>query len=432
MQSRPIRERGDGHGPIRSPGPRADEGASVPPSLLLSWIAAARRVCPTLLAMSALGPVLFGCAPLPAPPATSVPTATARPLPTSTAPPPPRPTAAPPALSPASSPVAVASPRAAIAAPRLPFRVRAAQLGALSDSGQAVGMARGYFAEQGLDLQLVPFSSPSSALAALSAGQLEAASVPITAELFNALGRGSGLKIVAEAAGAPPGHAAAGLIVRSDLVGAVRTPTDLRNFRVALPARGGNLEVELAALLKQGWLARTDVETIIMPPVEVTAALADGSLDAAMIAEPELSEMENDGLGRVWRRSDRIVPNHLMAALLFTTRFGTAQPDAARRYVTAYLRALRLYNDAFIKADSTARNELVQILSRSTPISEPAQFDRIALPGMNPNGMVNVQTLRLDQQYFLATGQQQKEVDLAAVVDAQYAAYAISQLGEYR
>src|SRR5438067_4337408 len=102
-------------------------------------------------------------------------------------------------LSPASSPVAVASPRAAIAAPRLPFRVRAAQLGALSDSGQAVGIAPGYFAEQGLDLQLVPFSSPSSALAALSAGQLEAASVPITAELFNALGRGSGLKVVAEA-----------------------------------------------------------------------------------------------------------------------------------------------------------------------------------------------------------------------------------------
>ena len=100
--------------------------------------------------------------------------------------------------------------------------------------------------------------------------------------------------------------------------------------------------------------------------------------------------------------------------------------------MTAYLRALRLYNDAFIKADSTARNELVQILSRSTPISEPAQFDRIALPGMNPNGMVNVQTLRLDQQYLLATGQQQKEVELAAVVDAQYAAYAISQLGEYR
>jgi NitT/TauT family transport system substrate-binding protein len=302
----------------------------------------------------------------------------------------------------------------------------------LSDSGQAIGIARGFFAEQGLELQLVPFSSPSSALAALSTGQLEAASVPITAELFNALGRGSGLKIVAEAAGAPPGHGAAGLIVRPDLVGALRTPTDLRNFRVALPARGGSLEVELAALLKQGWLARTDVETIILPPAEVDAALADGSIDAAMIAEPGLSEAENNGLGRVWRRSDRILPNHLMAALLFATRFSTAQPEAARHYVTAYLKALRLYNDGFIKANAPARDELVQILSRSTPISELALFDRIVLPGMNPNGMVNVQTLRLDQQYFLATGQQLKELDLAAFVDAQYAAYAITQLGEYR
>src|SRR5439155_10110508 len=126
-----------------------------------------------------------------------------------------------------------------------------------------------------------------------NAGQLEAASMPITAELFNAFGRGSGLRIVAEAAGAPPGHAAAGLIVRPDLIGALRTPTDLRSFRIALSARGGSLEVELAALLRKGWLARTDVESVIMPTPEVAAALSEGSLDVALIAGPEVSELED-------------------------------------------------------------------------------------------------------------------------------------------
>jgi hypothetical protein len=46
--------------------------------------------------------------------------------------------------------------------------------------------------------------------------------------------------------------------------------------------------------------------------------------------------------------------------------------------------------------------------------------------------MINMQTLRLDQQHFLATGRQRQRVNLAAFVDTQYAAYAITQLGEFR
>jgi NitT/TauT family transport system substrate-binding protein len=320
----------------------------------------------------------------------------------------------------------------AVATVRDSPRVRTGQLGALSDSGLLLGVVRGFYGEQGLDLHVTHYNSPSQMLAALTSGQLEAASVPISVELLNLLARGRGLKLVAEAAGAPPGHGAGGLLVRPDLAEKLRTPTDLRGFRIGLPARGDSLEVELAALIKQGWLAYTDIEVIVLPTADVGPALADGSLEAAMLFEPDLSELAQRGLGRIWRRSDRILPNHLTAALVFTTRFGATQPDAARRYVTAYLKALRLYNDVFIKGNAAERGGLIHILSRSTTISEPAQFDRMVLPGMNPNGMVNVQTLRIDQQFFLATGQQQREVDLAVVVDSQYAAYAITQLGEYR
>jgi NitT/TauT family transport system substrate-binding protein len=391
-------------------------------------IARGRRASATAPLMTAILLLLLGCRQA-EPQPTPLPTPTPLPLPTATSPPPPRPTSAPPALSPASSPIP--SPRA-LARPRQQPRVRVGKLGDLSDSGLLVGLAKGFFAEQGIDVQVVSFGRPSHLLTALSSGQLDAASVPINAELFNLLARGTGIKIVAESAGCPPGHGSSGLIVRPDHVAQLKTPTDLRGFRIGLPTRGASLEVELAALLKQGWLARSDVETILLPTVEVGPALADGSLDAAMMSEPDLSALDERGLGRVWRRSDRIIPNHLTAALLFTQRFGQTQPEAARRYVTAYLKALRLYNDVFVKRSSGDRGDLIQILSRGTMISDPARLDQIVLPGMNPNGMVNVQTLLRDQQYFVDSGQQQKEVDLAAVVDAQYAAFAIAQLGEYR
>lgn len=380
---------------------------------------------PPLLAAVLL---LLACSSPPAPaPPTVIPSVT--PEPSATAPPPPRPTTAPPALSPASSPIA--SSRVLVqGTPVASTRPRAAQLGALSDAGLAIGVAKGFFAEQGLDPQLAGFGSGGQALQALATGELEVASLPISADLFNALGRGTPIKIVAEAAGAPPGHGAAGLLVRPDLVARLGTPTDLRGFRVGLPMRGGGLETELAQLLRQGWLARSDVETVVLAPEDLGAALVEGALDAAMLLEPLLSQLESRGIGRVWRRSDQIIPNRLSAVLVFSARFIHSQPEDARRFLTAYLKALRLYNDAVLKGQAD-RREVIEILSRTTG-AEPAALDRAVLPGANPNGMLNVESLNLDQRYFLASGLQQRPLDLPASIDTQFTTYAITQLGEYR
>lgn len=385
--------------------------------------------------------LLAGCGEAPIELSTPTPVAAAVPRPAATSPPPPRPTAAPPALSPASTPAAS---RSSTAAPRLSLRLRAGQLGSLAESGLAVGLARRFYAEQDLELQIVPFTSPESVLSALTSGRLDAACLPVSVELFNALARGSSLKIVAEAESAPPGHGAAGLIVRPDLFAGLRTPTDLRGLRVALSARGTSQDVELATLLRKGWLARTDIEQIILPPEAIVPALAEGRLDAAMLAEPLVTEVEAEGIGRVWRRSDRILPNHTTAVLVLNSRFTRTHPEASRRFVTSYLRSARAYNDEFLRARNGDRGELMAVLGgplaqapsrgewQTRPITPAETFERLVLPGLNPNGMVNIQTLRLDQQHFLATGQQHKELDFAAIVDPQFVVHAIQQLGEYR
>lgn len=358
----------------------------------------------------------------PAATATSRPSATATPLP------PPRPTAAPPALSPPSpepSPAAALTPR--------PWpRVRVGHLHSLADSGLYIGLAEGFFAEQRLDIVAVEATSASELVAALRQGRLDVATLPIDAEFFRALADGLDVRIVAEATGAPPGHGAGGLLVRPGLVGGLRTPTDLRDLRIAVPSRGHALEAELAALLRQGWLAPTDVRTEIVALAEMPERLAAGRLDAALLPEPELTQFQARGLGRVWRRSDQMLPGHMTAALVFTTRFSQQETDAARHFATAYLKALRLYNDVFIKEKSQQHARVAAILSANVKGIAPDELERIVLPGMNPNGMVNIQTLRFDQRYFLTRELVPKEVDLAAIVDTQFAAYAITQLGEYR
>lgn len=357
-----------------------------------------------------------------------LPTPTLVPRPTPTLPPPPRPTAAPPALSPPSSELL---PIGAIAA-RPSQSVRVGHRRALADAGLSIAEARGYFAQRKLRVSFVRYESASGLLQALQTNQIDAACLPIGAELFNGLAEQDGLKLAAEAAGAPPGHGAAGLLLRPGLAARLETATDLRGLHLGLPTAGGVLEVELAALLKQGWLARTDVDLEVLEPDQVALELGEARLDGAMLPEPLLTNLQQRGLGQVWRRADQMLPNHQTDALVLSEPFAEQHPDAARQFVTAFLKAARLYDKAFLHRGSPSRADLAGLLARETSLGSPDLVDRIVLPGINPNGMVNVETLRLDQEHHLATGQQRQRLQLASYVDLQYAAYAITQLGEYR
>ncbi len=97
----------------------------------------------------------------------------------------------------------------------------------------------------------------------------------------------------------------------------------------------------------------------------------------------------------------------------------------------AYLKGARLYNDAFTKKDPKARAEVIDILAKATKL-DPPLFETMFVPGIDPNGKVNVKSLEEVQKYFLAKGSQQTAVDLSKVVDMSFATDAVKQLGEYK
>jgi NitT/TauT family transport system substrate-binding protein len=303
--------------------------------------------------------------------------------------------------------------------------------GGLNEAALQVALLDGLFQRYGVETQVVPFSSPSGLLAALDANAVDVGSVPVSAELFETLSRGDGIRLVAEAAGTAPGRAASGLLVMPELAARLRTPTDLRDRQIALPEPGGPLDAELGRLLRQGWLARGDVRIVPMPAAGVADALRTRSVDAAMLVEPWLSNLEIELQGIVWRRADAILPDHLTAVLAFAPRFARQNPDTGRRLLTGYLAAARVYGDSLRRGDE-GRGELAMLLRALPALRGTGTSGSIVFPAVNPNGMPNIQTLRMDQAYFLRNGLQRREADLAASLDNQFAAFAISQLGEYR
>ncbi len=312
--------------------------------------------------------------------------------------------------------------------------VRMGVLGVLPEAGIFVALDQGYFREQGLDVDMTPFDSAARMVAPLGAGQLDAGDGSHSAGLFNAVARGIPIKLVADAASGPPGYSVVALMFRRDLAdsGQLRGPADLRGRRVALPARGIPTEVLLSYWLRPAGLRVDDVEIVEMGFPDQVPAFAARNIDATVIPEPFETRLADQGLATVYQHSHEIYPGFQVAEVMYGATFAQEQPDVARRFMTAYLRGVRVYNDGFVKGDAAARQVTIAALIQNTPVKDAALYDRMALTALDPDGRINVTSLAADQDYWLASGAQQTRIDLNALVDYSFADAAVQALGPYR
>ncbi len=96
----------------------------------------------------------------------------------------------------------------------------------------------------------------------------------------------------------------------------------------------------------------------------------------------------------------------------------------------AYLRGVRDYNAAFRK--NIDRAAIVEILSRNTNVKKPELYETMVMPGLDPDGAVNIAGMTGDMKWYFSKGFLKQSVDLAGVVDTTFAEKAVKQLGEYK
>ena len=341
------------------------------------------------------------------------------------------------AASPVASPSPAAKPEAAPAAPVTPQTVRLGYLSSASDSAIFIAMDKGYFRDQGIDIQSSQFDSAALMVAPLAAGQLDVGGGAPGAGLANALARGLSMKIVADK-GTPSvagGLSYQALMLRKALwdSGEVRGPENLKGRKVALPNLGGiSPEALLQRSLQTASLTTKDVDLVQIAFPDMLAAYASGAIDASIMIEPLLTTAVERNLAVKWPGSETVYPDQQVAVMLYSQSFIESKPDLARRFMVAYVRGLRDYNDAFVKKDPARRQEVIGILTKNTALKDPAVYEKVAMPGLDPNGRVNKEALKADQAYYIQIGKQQAQVNIDELVDLSFADYAVQQLGPYR
>jgi NitT/TauT family transport system substrate-binding protein len=327
---------------------------------------------------------------------------------------------------------------AALCAPALaadPVAVTVGATNATSDAPIYIADKKGYFSDEGLSVTVTNFRSAADMVAPLGTGELDAGAGSASAGLYNAVLRGVHIKIVADKASSPPGYGATKILVRKDLVdsGRYKEPKDLKGMKFAMNAPGVSNTATLNVLLKSAGLRYADVETINLPFPDHVAALKNQGVDASASVEPGPTIAIKNGFAILLKSDDQIIPYHQIAVLLYSEKFAQ-RPDVAQHFMRAYLRAVRFYNGALSDGHLAGANadEVISILTASTPIKDPAVYRSITPTGMNPDGRVNVQSLADDFQFYREQGLIAGDVKLDALVDQSFVDAAAKELGPYQ
>ena len=289
-------------------------------------------------------------------------------------------------------------------------RVKVGVMNSSGDIGVFIARERGYFKEVDIELETTPFVSAAQMVAPLGTGDLDGSTAP--------------------------GYRYQSLMIRRDLVesGRYKGFADLKGLKISVPAPGITPQAVIAEAAQRGGIDYNEIEQIYMGMPQQVAAFQSKAIDGAIMIEPFATSLEKAGTAMHVAITEDIYPGAEISLVFYGDKFAAERPDVARRYMKAFLRGARDYNDAIENGfwrDTEKARDVLRIFARGVGMSEAAL--RETRPQFSdPDGRVNLDALAGDLVFFKKYGLVTSPTITAdKIVDQSFTQNAVKDLGPY-
>lgn len=285
-----------------------------------------------------------------------------------------------------------------------------------------IAQEEGYYAEQGLQVEFSQFFT-IEAIPALGQGKIDVAAGLIPISVLNSMARGTSIRIVTDMGYLDPTTCAAdALMARRDLVenGELDSPAQMKGLRASVEQSSVE-EYIVDKLLGTVGLTLDDLETLQIPIPSELEALGDGSVDIVPTSEPWVTRISQTGHGVVWIPFQDVVPDFQYLVIYYGPSLMEENPDAGRRFMVAYLKAVRQYNQG-----KTERN--LEILAEYTGLDREL-LNQACWPTARNDGQINVESILDFQAWAVGKGYLDSTVTEEQFWDPSFIEYANGVLG---
>jgi NitT/TauT family transport system substrate-binding protein len=283
--------------------------------------------------------------------------------------------------------LALASCRRAVETPATPAKltvVRTNFAPSVSFAPFIIAKEEGFFAEEGIDAKIEAMEINSSLLALVSK-QLDVFAGPLRPGIFNLIVRNQHLAIVADKGHSERGPCQAEAFVAPEPMAQRIAKKGFGGEKFAL-GRGGFTQYLLDRLIERDHLDRTRMQFATMPRGGDFLDPALRKIEAVRyLTEPNLTNALESGL-KVVADAQELAPGHQVSVIVFGPRLLQDDPELGHRFMRAYLKAVRRYNEG-----KTPRN--VEIMRHYTKL--PADLiRRLCWQPISADGRIHAAALK--------------------------------------
>ncbi len=309
-------------------------------------------------------------------------------------------------------------------------KVVIAEDGSASGAGFYIANEKGYFDDYNIEVEFVTFANSDDMLPALASGEVDIAGGISSAAFFNAIAQGIDVKIIADKGHNAKGRSYFTFVIGADKQDEIKDYSDLKGKKIAVSGENGVDDYIYQLMLEHAGLAKDEVEFVLMPDFgTMLAAIENGSIDAALNIEPLITQGVAQGIHARFGDATDFAPEAQIAMVLGSPQFMNDEQDVSLRFMAAYLKGVRDYNDAFIKGEG--KDEIIDIMTEYTALKDAAVWEDVFVTGLDPNGKMFIGDIRDQYEMYKKNGAIRGEFKFDEAIDTSITEKAVEIIGEY-
>ena len=290
------------------------------------------------------------------------------------------------------------------------------------------GADRGYFRQEGLQVQFTYFGAAAPVATATVTGDVDVGATGITGTLFNLAAGGGKIYLVADRGQERPGYPLNTVVVtKTTYASGVRSLRDLRGKRVGITTFGSTFHYQIAKLLERDAMTLQDVQLVPLREVNLVAeALRTGQIAAALLSPPWGAASEQEGWGTIlFYVGDRLV--NQVTGVFYGERLRRDHALGVR-FMRGYVRATRDYFDACLRRPPRGScAPIVTVTGRA--IDQPEAAVAKSLSYIDRNARLYLLDLERQEAWYVRNGMVSRYVPLDQFVDTSFVTEAVRSLG---
>ena len=306
-------------------------------------------------------------------------------------------------------------------------KIRVGALRFTSHAASFVAYERGYFKNEGLDVEFKFFKAAQPMAIAIASGDVDFGVTAISGGLINLAGKGA-IKVIGGALHEEKGIDGQMILAsKKAFDSGLKTPADLKGHTFGITQTGSSFHYMAHKIAQKEGFKTSDIKLKPLQKVGVIiGALKSGQIDSwAIVPHIAKALAKSPKIVIIGRISDYI-PNYQVTTIFTSTNIAKNKPKLVKSFIKAFSKGADDFNAALVDktAGAQAADDMIKLIHKyvysSKPYAKAAPSIRNGAMRINKDAKLDMESIKDQLDWFKSEGLVKKNITMDMLVDTHY------------